>query len=92
MRRKQVTGAAHWFSRARGAGRAAVASLLLLALAHAPAAGKAHVEELIGALGLDVPARPLAAPPFTAPDLDGRSVRLADHAGRVVMLYFWTTW
>lgn len=92
MRGRQVAGARHCFSRVRGAWRTAAASLFLLALAYGPAAGEAHIQSLIGALGLDVPARPLAAPPFTAPDLNGASVRLADHAGRVVMLYFWTTW
>ena len=67
-------------------------ALCLLVLAHTPARGEPPIENLIGALGLDVPARPLAAPPFTAPDLNSGTVRLSDHAGRIVMLYFWTTW
>ncbi|MBI4381808.1 MAG: redoxin domain-containing protein [candidate division NC10 bacterium] len=31
------------------------------------------------------------APSFTLPDLAGRSVRLKDFRGRVVLLYFWAT-
>jgi thiol-disulfide isomerase/thioredoxin len=32
------------------------------------------------------------APPFALPDLDGREVALADHAGRIVVVDFWATW
>jgi thiol-disulfide isomerase/thioredoxin len=32
------------------------------------------------------------APPFTLPDLAGRSVSLADFSGRVVVVDFWATW
>jgi len=32
------------------------------------------------------------APAFELPDLDGRIVRLADFAGRVVVIDFWATW
>lgn len=38
-----------------------------------------------------VPGQP-PAPDFTLPDLDGRSVRFADHKGRVVLVNFWATW
>lgn len=32
------------------------------------------------------------APDFTLQDVSGKSVRLADHRGKVVFLTFWTTW
>ena len=33
-----------------------------------------------------------AAPSFTLPDLDGRSVSLSDFSGKVVVVNFWATW
>jgi peroxiredoxin len=33
-----------------------------------------------------------AAPAFKLPDLDGRSVSLADFSGKVVVVNFWATW
>ena len=35
---------------------------------------------------------PKPAPTFALPDLNGRTVRLADLRRKVVLLYFWTTW
>lgn len=29
---------------------------------------------------------------FTLEDLNGRKVSLNDHRGKVIMLYFWSTW
>jgi cytochrome oxidase Cu insertion factor (SCO1/SenC/PrrC family) len=47
---------------------------------------------LVDALNLGRPAQKVEAPDFDAPTLGGKAVRLADLRGRVVLLYFWTTW
>jgi cytochrome oxidase Cu insertion factor (SCO1/SenC/PrrC family) len=36
------------------------------------------------------PAKP--APAFALPDLDGKTVRLEDFRGKVLLLFFWATW
>ncbi len=70
----------------------AVASVAALVLLLAPAVAEEDVRGLLQALGIDIPARPLMAPPFSLPDLRGVSVSLSDYRGRPVMLYFWTTY
>lgn len=35
---------------------------------------------------------PKVAPSFALPDLAGKTVRLEDLKGKVVMLFFWATW
>ena len=35
---------------------------------------------------------PKAAPALALPNLDGKTVRLEDFKGKVVMLVFWATW
>jgi len=40
----------------------------------------------------DPPASDAPAPPFELLDLDGRTHRLSDFAGQVVVLNFWATW
>jgi hypothetical protein len=44
------------------------------------------------ALALDRPSQAVEAPAFELRDLGGRAVSLGELRGRVVMLYFWTTW
>jgi hypothetical protein len=39
-----------------------------------------------------IPLEGPAARPFALQNLDGRRVALADHTGRVMLLYFWATW
>ena len=35
---------------------------------------------------------PKPAPAFALPDLQGKTIRLEDFRGKVVMLFFWATW
>ena len=35
---------------------------------------------------------PKAAPTFSLPSIDGRTVRLEDYRGKVLLLFFWATW
>jgi cytochrome oxidase Cu insertion factor (SCO1/SenC/PrrC family) len=35
---------------------------------------------------------PKPAPTFALPDLDGKVTRLEDLRGKVVVLFFWSTW
>jgi len=35
---------------------------------------------------------PKPAPTFALPDLDGKVARLEDLRGKVVVLFFWSTW
>ena len=35
---------------------------------------------------------PKPAPAFSLPAIDGRTVRLKDFRGKVVLLFFWATW
>jgi cytochrome oxidase Cu insertion factor (SCO1/SenC/PrrC family) len=35
---------------------------------------------------------PKPAPALALPDLDGKTVRLEDFRGKVVLLFFWATW
>jgi hypothetical protein len=43
-------------------------------------------------LGLTAYTPPKAAPEFALPDLDGRVRTLGDARGKVLLLFFWTTW
>ena len=35
---------------------------------------------------------PKPAPAFSLPSIDGRTVRLEDLRGKIVLLFFWATW
>jgi len=35
---------------------------------------------------------PKTVPEFSLPDLEGRTVSLADFRGKVTLVFFWTTW
>ncbi len=35
---------------------------------------------------------PKASPPLALPDLQGKTVSLADLKGKVVLVFFWATW
>ena len=69
--------------------RFARAALLLAMLAAAPVG--AGVPDF-GALALQPYDPPKPAPAFALPDLDERVARLEDYRGKVVLLFFWTTW
>lgn len=69
-----------------------LAGLLLGALAvAAPARAADDVDRLLRELQLT--ALPGERPaPFALPAVNGGSVSLADHRGKVVLVYFWATW
>lgn len=71
--------------------RLLAAVIAVCVLAGAPARA-ADTPELWEAVGLDRPARPVDAPRFALSDLEGRRSGLDAFQGRVVLLYFWTTW
>jgi hypothetical protein len=56
------------------------------------AAAQDSLRPLLEALWLDIPARPTRAPDLALAGLGGETVRLTGLQGRIVMLYFWTTW
>jgi peroxiredoxin len=57
----------------------------------APAQAADDIDRFLRELGLT--ALPGERPAgFTLPGLDGSKVKLADHKGKVVLVYFWATW
>jgi cytochrome oxidase Cu insertion factor (SCO1/SenC/PrrC family) len=52
----------------------------------------ASLQQPLTELGLTEIPSDRAAPAFRLPDLEGQMVSLQDYRGKVVMLYFWTTW
>jgi cytochrome c biogenesis protein CcmG/thiol:disulfide interchange protein DsbE len=59
-----------------------------MAAAPAGAAPPAAWQEM----GVQAYEPPKPAPAFALPALDGRTVRLADFRGKVLVLFFWATW
>jgi hypothetical protein len=45
-----------------------------------------------GAMVFQSFAKPLPVPDFSLEDLQGKTVRIKDHLGKVILLNFWATW
>ena len=46
----------------------------------------------VATLGFQPYEPPKPAPAFALPDLDGKTTRLEDFRGKVLLLFFWATW
>jgi thiol-disulfide isomerase/thioredoxin len=57
-----------------------------------PAAAPAKPADLFEGAGITRSEKTLQAPDFALPDLAGKTVRLGDLAGRLVVVNFWATW
>jgi cytochrome oxidase Cu insertion factor (SCO1/SenC/PrrC family) len=66
-------------------------AIVLSALALLPGAAAGAAPDF-GALQVQPYQPPKPAPAFSLPSLDGRTVRLEDFRGKVVLLFFWATW
>lgn len=72
-----------------------VGVLILMGLWTPPvpaASDRSSLATLLAEAGLAVPSQLFPAPSFSVPDLAGGTVDLHALRGRVVLLYFWTTW
>ena len=70
--------------------RRSVVSVVAAALLAAAAAAAAPPDFAAMQVQRIEPSKP--APAFELPDLGGRTQRLSDLRGKVVMLFFWATW
>jgi len=71
--------------------RASIAALVIVGSVVALPGPGAGTEALFAELGVERRTEPVPAPPLALPDLGGRTVRLSDYRGRVVLLGFFTT-
>jgi cytochrome oxidase Cu insertion factor (SCO1/SenC/PrrC family) len=67
----------------------AVALVLVAAVATPAARAMEHDSTTIRMQPYDPP-KP--APDFALPDLSGKTVRLGDFKGKIVLVFFWATW
>jgi cytochrome oxidase Cu insertion factor (SCO1/SenC/PrrC family) len=68
------------------------AAVVVLALALLTISGAGAAGPDFAALQITPYDPPKPAPAFSLPDLQGRTVNLADFKGKVVLLFFWATW
>jgi hypothetical protein len=73
-------------------GAAMLALALMGGLSQGPLLHAASHQESMKALGLIAAPVEFTAPELRLPDLQGTLVNLQEYRGKVIMLYFWTTW
>jgi hypothetical protein len=85
----------NWLKSQRPQGVLGVAILALALMGGMSQEGLLHAAELqesMTALGLTAVPGEVGAPELRLPDVQGTLVNLQAYRGKVVMLYFWTTW